>query len=45
MSEIKEIQPLDTNNEANAKKRYSAYMKKLNELAKKNEKKQNGEEK
>ncbi len=38
MSEIKEVQINEKNSELDSKKRYSAYMKKLHDLAKKNEK-------
>ena len=39
MTEMKVSYINEYNNETDAKKRYSAYMKKLNDLAKKNEKK------
>lgn len=39
MSEIKEVQINEKNSELDSKKRYSAYMKKLHDLARKNEKK------
>lgn len=39
MTKMKVNYITENNNETDAKKRYSAYMKKLNDLAKKNEKK------
>ncbi len=45
MTEVKQVYFDEKSKEANTKKRYSAYMKKLNDLAKKNEKKQKREEK
>ena len=43
MSEIKEVQTDEKISTVDSKKRYSAYMKKLHDLAKKSEKKRKGE--
>jgi hypothetical protein len=43
MSEIKEVQTNERINTNDSRKRYSAYMKKLNDLAKKNDKNKKGE--
>ncbi len=43
MSEIKEVQANERINTNDSRKRYGAYMKKLNDLAKKNDKNKKGE--